>query len=287
MNNPLGPRVIYSEWHGRIETAGGTPGNCDHVVFSNLEPVSLISKPQAALGIRFVGRGRESYRIGSRAINLDEANVMVSSELDGAEVDIPKFDRDGTLALCVFLRNELDFEWPCGPMVFGSSSLVGQVMARHATALRKTAMRTDRIAAELVRDLADALPGLARFVVAQAAAVDAAKPSTRYEMIRRANLTQAYLHAVTDRAVKLDEMARVIGSSKFHLLRAFQACFGETPAQYHRRLRLNLAMETAGNGHLSLGAAAQFYGFADSSSYSHAYRRTFGRSPKWSKHTKG
>ena len=109
--------------------------------------------------------------------------------------------------------------------------------------------------------------------------IPALKPATRYETFRRLNIARGHLHAVTDRAVELPELARIAGISRFQLLRHFRDAFGAPPAAYHRNLRLRLAKAEIDRHLLSCGDAAQRYGFADCSSFSHAYRRAFGASP--------
>jgi AraC family transcriptional regulator len=102
-------------------------------------------------------------------------------------------------------------------------------------------------------------------------------------MVRRAHLAQAYLHSVIERAVDLAEVAAAVGYSQFQLLRAFQHCFGERPASYHRKLRLNLALDEARRRRVPLGSVCDEFGFAGASSFSHAYRRAFGHAPVWSR----
>ena len=117
----------------------------------------------------------------------------------------------------------------------------------------------------------------------QASAMEAAKPATRYELVRRASLAQSDLHSVYDRAVSLEELSAAVGASQFQLLRAFQRCFGDSPSSYHRQLRLKLVIEEARRKNISLSVAAERFGFADGSSFSHCYSRTFGHPPVWSK----
>jgi transcriptional regulator GlxA family with amidase domain len=93
------------------------------------------------------------------------------------------------------------------------------------------------------------------------------------------NLARAYLHEVTDRAVDLQELARVAGVSRFQLLRNFRDSFGHTPAAYHRQLRLTLAKQAVDECRVDCVTAADRYGFAGGSSFSHAYRRQFGQAP--------
>jgi transcriptional regulator GlxA family with amidase domain len=139
------------------------------------------------------------------------------------------------------------------------------------------------LARELVGGLRAKLPVLATTLLNQSEAVDGAKAATRFEMVRRANFAQAYLHANTDRPVDLEELAEAVGASPFRLLAGFQQCFGDTPALYHRKLRLKLVIDEAKRRGVAIGSVCDEFGFADASSFSHAYRRAFGHSPVWRK----
>ena len=255
------------------------------VVLSNIERGGILSPPKAGLCIRLVGRGRESYRIGRRAFHLDESQIMIAAQDGGAEIDVPQLDRNGTVGLCVYLAYEPEeAPWLAGPLVAGSGcTALGTMMESYTKLLGKPGSDKQAVAASLTGALRSAMPAVTSSVLEQAASMDAAKPSTRFEMVRRANLAQAYLHSVRDRAVSLDELAKSVGTSPFQLLRAFQRCFGDTPASYHRRLRLTLAMDEAARKEVSISAVAADFGFADVSSFSHAYRRVFGRAPVWSR----
>lgn len=281
-----GQPVSFVEVHGRMQgTSARAAAACQLVVFSNIERGGLVSAPMDGLCVRLVGRGRESYRIGERAFHLDEAQIMIASHDGGAEIEIPKLDRDGTIGLCVFLPYEPEeAPWLAGPLVAGSTcSPLGSMLDNYTKVLAKPRGDKQAVAASLVGALRSAMPSVTASVLEQAASMDAAKPSTRFEMVRRATLAQAYLHSTRDRPVSLEELAKAVGTSPFQLLRAFQRCFGDTPASYHRRLRLTLAMDEAARKELPITAVAADFGFADISSFSHAYRRVFGRPPVWSR----
>ena len=87
------------------------------------------------------------------------------------------------------------------------------------------------------------------------------------------------LHAAPHLPVTLAELAAVAGLSRFHLLRLFKQHTGETPAQFHLRLRIDLAKRllrttTAGVSEIGLRC-----GFADSSHFARTFRRQVGASP--------
>lgn len=281
-----GERPKFVEVRGVLEAREGSAVANDLVMLTNFQKGSAASAPLNGLTVRYVARGREHYRIGGRSFALSEGQLMIASQQDGAEIDIANRDRAGTLGLCAFIAaNDERFlgELP-GPIVIGGScSPVGDLMKEKLKALDFPAGSKPDHAASLIGDLTAHLPGLLKEIADHAANIQASKPSTRYDAFRKVSLARAYLHSTTDRVVDLNELARVAGMSRFHFLRAFQQCLGQSPARYHRSLRLTLAIADAKRRDLSLDAVADKYGFAGASSLSHVHRRTFGRSPVWSR----
>ena len=266
---------------GVLEPRVGTATTGDALVLSNIERGSAVSGPRKGLCIRYVGRGREDYRIGGRAYRLDAGQVMISTCDLAAEIEIRKTGVSGTFGICALLAGDNDeLPWVVGPLVASADcTSIGAALKGCAPSFR-TARHCEDLAAHLVATLRERMPALTGTILAQAASVEAAKASTRYEMVRRATLAQAYLHETLNRAIELDELGAAVGSSPFQLLRAFQHCFGETPASYHRKLRLDRALEEAQRRQLTIAQIADDYGFAGVSSFSHAYRRAFGRCPR-------
>ena len=285
------PEVAYREMYGRLEPgAGGAAAASavlasDAVVFSNIEQGSAASAPVAGLSIRYVARGCENYRIGGRGYRIEEGQVMIAPHDQGAECEIRRDGTAGTLGLCTLVRGATEeLEWVFGPLLLGSGcSALGPMLRDTAKALRNPSGAKNEVARQLVARLRSELPNVAQSFVTQAASVQGAKASTRFEMVRRANLAQAYLHSTTDHAVDLDELAAAVGASPFRLLTSFQKCFGDTPAAYPRKLRLTLALEEARRRGLPISTIADEFGFAGASSFSHAYRRSFGHAPVWRK----
>lgn len=280
--------VTYRELHGRLQpdslSAAGaaTVSAGDAVVLSNFERGSAASGPAHGLCIRYVVRGCENYRIGGRGYRVEAGQLMIAPHDQGAECEIRAVERAGTLGMCTLVRG--GFDWVFGPLVLAAGcSPVGPMLRQTAESLWRGTRRKDAVAGRLVADLRAELPTVVGSLLAQAAAVEAAKPATRFEMLRKANLAQAYLHSTVDHAVDLDELSEAVGASPFRLLAGFQQCFGSTPASYHRQLRLRLVIEEARRRGVAIGAICDEFGFADSSSFSHAYRRAFGHAPIWTK----
>lgn len=277
--------VAYWELHGRLEKGEPRPRGRDLVVLSNIEHGKETSSGAPGLTVRYVARGCENYRIGGRGYRLEAGQVMIAPHESGAECEIRKVEGSGTLGVCTLLSGATqELDWIYGPLVVSAEcTSVGAILRDGAKALWTGPNAKSQVAHRLIAGLRSEMPGVAQSVLQQASALDGAKPGTRFEMMRRANLAQAYLHATVDHAVDLNELAGVVGISPFRLLAAFQQCFGETPATYHRKLRLRLVLDEAERRDMPISAIAEQFGFAGASSFSHACRRTFGRAPVWSK----
>jgi AraC family transcriptional regulator len=78
---------------------------------------------------------------------------------------------------------------------------------------------------------------------------------------------------------RLTALARLVGTSPFHLARVFRDRTGLPIHQYLLRLRLALALERLGDGVPSIGALAVDLGFASHSHFTAAFRRAFGVAP--------
>lgn len=278
-------KVAYGELFGELEPRIGRPPNTDWVGLSNVHQGEQTSPGAMGLAVRFVGRGRESYLIDGRGHHVSAGQVMVAPHVNGANCEVRRVDRSGTFGICILIHcAPAELAWARAPLVFSErDSRIGALLGESSLALAAAQESKLEMARTLVFKLKAELPVLAGDILSQEAAVLSAKPSTRFEMVRRAHLARAYLDANTDRTVELAELGRAVGVSHFRLLTSFHQCFHETPAAYHRKLRMRLALEEARRRRAPIAAIVDEFGFASASSFSHAYRRAFGRPPTWAK----
>jgi len=87
------------------------------------------------------------------------------------------------------------------------------------------------------------------------------------------------LREVGHSALTIDEIAKGAAMSRFHFIRQFKAFFGETPAQFRTRARLEKAkLLLAGTGD-SVTDVCMAVGFTSLGSFSALFTRRFGVSP--------
>jgi transcriptional regulator GlxA family with amidase domain len=78
----------------------------------------------------------------------------------------------------------------------------------------------------------------------------------------------------------LDRMAAEAGFSKFHFARAFKAAYGETPANYLTRRRVERAKDLLRSANLTVTEVCTLVGFQSLGSFSSRFSELVGVSPR-------
>ena len=129
---------------------------------------------------------------------------------------------------------------------------------------------------ELALELLDEVLGAARpGRTAARGLVTAVSPAHR----DLAEAAKAILLAHYQSPPSLDDLARALGCSPFHLCRTFSRTVGVPLRRHLDRLRLRLSLERLASGVTDLTDLALDLGYADHSHFSNAFRREFGVSP--------
>lgn len=79
--------------------------------------------------------------------------------------------------------------------------------------------------------------------------------------------------------LKLDDVARAVGLSPFHLCRVFRRSTGRTLHQYRTALRLRVALERIADPRVDLAGLSLELGYSSHSHFTAAFRKEFGVSP--------
>jgi transcriptional regulator GlxA family with amidase domain len=77
----------------------------------------------------------------------------------------------------------------------------------------------------------------------------------------------------------LNRLAAVAGVSKFHLVRCFEASYGETPMRYLTRRRIERAQDLLRSANLTVTEVCVIVGFSSLGSFSSRFRQLVGEPP--------
>jgi AraC-like DNA-binding protein len=257
------------------------PATHARVVLSRL-PRGATPLPGGALSLKFVLDGEERYSIDGRTYRLESGQLLIVDARRPGEVTLP----GAATGLCLYLPQlahmapgtaELILD---GPVTLAAArhplgAFLGAAARRLAREPEAGGELADRIARRAMTRLSQLIanhdPRLGR--------LDAIRPATRRELLRRVEIARAWLHAHPDRPVPLGEVAAQAGTSPFHLARAFAAVYGEPPATYHRNLRLDAVARELRRGTVTPAEAAHRLGFADQAGFTRAFKRRHGVTP--------
>ena len=90
----------------------------------------------------------------------------------------------------------------------------------------------------------------------------------------------AHIHENLDRVIEADELAGLVGLSASHLQRTFRNCTGTSLGQFIRNARLNLAQRLMTLTNLTISEIVYKCGYESIPSFSNAFRKHTGLSPK-------
>ena len=274
----------YAQLIGDLEAKHGVRSpTVSRAVFSDLVRGAAVSQPADGIWLKYVARGAVAHTFAGRTYLARAGEFLFAPEGLASGVEVRPGAEPSTIGLCVFVATgapRISGSTVEEPVIFPARcSELGALLARETERMHRISHDREQRAAKLAMAVERNLELFLETTSRQLAALGDRKSSTRHETLRRLQRARAHLHGVMDRSVTLQELAQAAGLSRFHLLRQFKLVFGEPPGAYHRKLRLERAAQAVRRGGEAITVAAQGHGFADASSFSHAYRRAFGAAP--------
>jgi len=107
---------------------------------------------------------------------------------------------------------------------------------------------------------------------------DAPLPVTGGTRVRRA---LAHMENTVETPLPIGAIAAGVGCSQRRLEHDFAACFGASPSVVYRRLRLAAARRWVEDGEMGVAEIAVRSGYANASAFTRAFRREYGRAPRF------
>ena len=257
--------------------------------------------PGLPLSLKCMSNGRALYRFGRAEVAVDDGGYLILNDRQPYSIEIASPTRVETFVLW----------FPCGwaeevwrsfnraPEILLSNSPNGHETSAcfferytphdrivspkvHAlrAAFKSEAVIDDEWLEEKLRDLLASMLHSQYLLKREINNLPALRASTREELWRRISRARDYLHAHLQAPVSLSDVAAAACLSPFHLLRVFQAAFGQTPHQYLNRRRLDRAKFLLEKTSIPVTAICLECGFASLGSFSTSFSKNCGMSPR-------
>jgi AraC-like DNA-binding protein len=102
---------------------------------------------------------------------------------------------------------------------------------------------------------------------------------TRETQLVRLRSTRDLIDGSLGEPLDLHRLAEHAGYSRFHFVRAFRMAYGETPAQYLGRRRIERARELLPLANLTIREVAELVGFTSAAAFSTRFKIQVGVAP--------
>lgn len=181
---------------------------------------------------------------------------------------------------------------PERPFPFVTGPCASEVFWRHRELARRLGAweddQTDRplaptdplwIEVEALQIIADAVESAYARQGLAPPSVKRRREGTEADHADRVDAARTYLSSRMSERVTLDDVARTVGASPFHLARLFRQRTGSPLHRYLMCLRLRASLERLADGANDLTALALELGFSSHSHFTDSFRREFGVAP--------
>lgn len=273
------PELVRMHAHG----VGKSCPAAGKVVLSHLGPGESWVKSEVP-ALKIVLEGEEIHEIDGRPYRISPAEMLLVEP--GADYTATVRRTGSTRGLCIYLPVSMarpQREDTGRAILTTQNSPLGRKLRLHAQRLLDGVPDAEGEAQAIIDTAVAGYPSLVSEAGEMLHRIGAQRQTTRRHLRTRLEYARAHLDLVCDRPVPLEELARIAGMSAFHLARYFADAYGAPPASYHRARRLREAARLLQRGDRSVAEIANAVGYAEPSSFTHAFHREYGVSPSAAK----
>lgn len=270
------------------------------VTFSAVSGVEMANYTASTYSIKYTLKGAEEYWLDGRKYSVGSGRFLVNKE---HPLDFRVAPGRKVLSFCIHLEPGL-VQDIYAHMTGTNESLLDHSSSRSSVPelqelihsdgenalgeyLRHMALHLDRQTAtinleqdEVYYNLTRRLLQLQNSAPAGGERLDVLRSSTRNELLRRLTIGRELIDAQKNESLDVNSIARGAMMSSSHFFRSFKKVYGLSPYQYHQKRRLERAASLLRTRKMNATEVAFECGFPDLPSFSKAFKKAFGQSPR-------
>jgi AraC-like DNA-binding protein len=240
---------------------------------------------------KFVVKGSETYIIRGNKFVVNEGEYILGNNNEMSEVNIDK----NTIGLCIDISNDVIteiiesvFDNPdLNEFMLTDKFFINKYNSQHThlghrlNRLSKTLLQENRdvlLTTELFYSVGENIVHDQSIIFEQFSRLHYKKQNVNEEVFRNLLNAKHYIEENFLHAIDLNELSKISLISKYALIRLYKNTFGSTPYQYILQKRLLHARQLILSGK-KIADVADTCGFADSATFSKAFKNHFRLSP--------
>lgn len=253
--------------------------------------------PFSQVAAKFVISGVENYYINGKIFKVKEGQYIVGNSHTLSEITINSKNKD-VEGLCIDISEDIiaevaeyHFEQSqdvkefvlCDQFLVNTyqskNSLLGYSLHEISKKLDQGTLKNRLANTEFFYSLAEAVISDQSRIFEQYSRLNHKKQCTNEELFRQLVRTKDLIDDnLLSSNLNIDSLSSYASISKYHFIRLFKTTFNLTPYQYILQKKLEIARHKIAKG-FSVSETALFLGFADTPSFSKAFKASFGYSP--------
>lgn len=256
---------------------------------------------KSALSIKLVIDGTERYTVNDKRYDL-RANEFLLVD-SNSEIGVSFSDTKMTEGICFYLNQNYvsqntsiaknGEEWAMDNYAESNENNYNLLSTKYSVdesdfglMLKKIAKKisnenTPVLTDDFFLDLAFQLYNHQNDIFIKVNKLSSLKLSTRKELYCRAITARDYIEAnINSTELSINKLSAISTLSEVQLHRTFKQVFNISPYQYILSSKLNKSIDLIKSGKFSFSEISTILGFADLASFSKAFKRKFGVSPK-------
>jgi AraC family transcriptional regulator len=251
--------------------------------------------PFSGVGIKYVAFGEEIYYANDKKYTVKAGEYIIGNEFTAAIVQVNQ--PEPAQGLCIDISNQIITEVAdyhtlssedLSQFLLSDQFFVNKYKAKNTSLgysineinhkIIAGTIEDELLRNELFYSLAESIVTDQRFVFDHLNKLDFKKINTNEEVFRALLAAKEYIDEQLLEQLSLDKISSEIGISKYHFIRLFKNTFGISPFQYLKRKKLQLAKQELVLGKPIAEITFQL-GFADTPTFTKAFKQEFGMSP--------